>query len=134
MRVFGVDDFAVERGHHYGTVLIDRENHRVLDLIAGRDASPLAGWLLEHESPEVICRDRATSYAEGARTGAPDAVQVADRFHLWQNLATAVERLVAKHKGYLTEESTAEAAADAEVAAEPQGAMAQRCRSMLRAD
>ena len=125
VRVLGVDDFAVKRGHHYGTVLIDCENHRVLDLIEGRDASPLAGWLLEHVSPEVICRDRASSYAEGARAGAPEAVQVADRFHLWQNLATAIERLVAKHKDCLTEK-TITAAAKAEIAAEPQGAMAQR--------
>jgi transposase len=103
VQVLGVDDFAVKRGHHYGTVLIDCENRRVVDLVFGRDASPLADWLLQHESPAVICRDRASSYAEGARIGAPDAVQVADRFHLWQNLATAVERLVAKHKGCLVE-------------------------------
>ena len=109
VRVLGVDDIAVKRGHH-GTVLIDCENRRVVDLVPGRDASPLAQWLLQHESPAVICRDRASSYAEGARTGAPDAVQVADRFHLLQNLATAVERLVAKHKGCLIEHPTAPAA------------------------
>jgi transposase len=128
VRVLGVDDFAVKRGHHYGTVLIDCENRRVVDLIPGRDASPLAEWLLEHESPTVICRDRASSYAEGARAGAPDAVQVADRFHLWQNLATAVERLVVKHKGCLVEQFTA-AAATAEVVEQPQGAIAQRRRA-----
>ena len=80
VRVLGLDDFAVKPGHHYGTVLTDCENRRVADLVPGRDASLLAEWLLQHESPAVICRDRASSSAEGARTGAPDAVQIADRF------------------------------------------------------
>jgi hypothetical protein len=64
----------------------------------GRDAEPVTAWLQEHESPAVICRDRATAYAEAARTAAPEAVQVADRFRLWQNWATAVEKCVARHK------------------------------------
>ena len=93
-RVLGVDDFALRKGQKYGTILVDLEQRRPIDLLPERSATTLETWPREHPGIEIIARDRGPEYIRGATAGAPDAVQVADRFHLLCNLREALERIL----------------------------------------
>ncbi|CAO4172704.1 Transposase IS204/IS1001/IS1096/IS1165 DDE domain-containing protein [Methylorubrum aminovorans] len=97
-RVVGIDDWAWRRGRSYGTIVCDLERRRVIDLLPGRSSAPVRDWLAAHPSVTVISRDRSGPYAEAARTGAPAATQVADRWHLLVNASEALRSSVERHQ------------------------------------
>jgi transposase len=99
--VLGVDDFALRKGQVYGTLLVDAETHRPVDVVRERTAEVLSAWLKAHSGVEIITRDRSGEYARGATEGAPQAVQVADRWHLMKNWREALERLLSRLHGEL---------------------------------
>jgi transposase len=101
-RILGVDDWAWRRGQRYGTIICDLERRRVIDLLPDRTGETLASWLRQHgKGVAVVSRDRAGAYAEGIRSGAPQALQVADRWHLMVNASEALRRVLDRHSGAL---------------------------------
>lgn len=92
-----MDDWAWRKGHRYGTILCDLERRRVIDLLPDRSADTLAAWLAAHPSVTVVARDRAGAYAERAARGAPDALQIADRWHLLRNASDALRGVLEHH-------------------------------------
>jgi transposase len=96
-RIVGVDDFALRRGHQYGTIVVDLETHQPIALLPDRTAETLAAWLKAHPGIEILSRDRSKTDERGMSEGAPDAIQVADRFHLLQNLEETLEKAFKGH-------------------------------------
>lgn len=92
--VIGVDDFALLKGRKYGTIVVDFEGHRPIELLEGRSAETLAAWLKEYPKLRIIGRDRSTEYERGIEEGAPQAVEVLDRWHLLKNLRQSTERVL----------------------------------------
>ena len=100
-RILGVDDWSKRKGRSYGTILVDLEAHKPVDLLPDRSAESFANWLKENDGVEVISRDRGTEYISGANEGAPDAIQVADRWHLLKNLRDALKQMLETRRACL---------------------------------
>jgi transposase len=107
--VLGIDDWAWRKGHRYGTILCDLERGKVVDLLPDRSADSTAQWLRTHPGAEIISRDRASLYAQAATAAAPQAVQVADRWHLLNNLTEAFIGALVPHHRLLVEAARASA-------------------------
>ena len=97
-------------GHNYGTIIVDLERREVVEVLADRSAATTASWFKDHPDVEVVTRDRARLYAEAAREGAPQARQVADRFHLLQNFRETVERQLGGYEAPIQDLGSAAAA------------------------
>jgi transposase len=112
VRVLGVDDFAFRKGHTYGTVLVDLERRRVVDLLPERSQETLVAWLGRHPGIEFATRDRSNIYREALAKGAPGAVQVTDRWHLLHNLALTLEEFLLQKRPVLRAVASPESASE----------------------
>src|SRR5437660_8667188 len=92
----GIDDFSFQRGYRFGTILVDLEGHRPIDLLPDRQVETSAAWMRDNPEIAVVSRDRGSEYASAAAQGAPQAIQVADRFHICKNLTEATQLLLAR--------------------------------------
>jgi transposase len=103
VRVLGIDDFAIRRGDSYGTILVNLETGKPLDLLADRTAEAVLPWLKRHQEIEVVSRDRASAYADAVKRALPHATQVADHYHLVQNLREHLQRFLDRKRSCLPE-------------------------------
>lgn len=113
VRILGLDDWAWRRGNRYGTILVDLEAHRVLDLLPDRTAATAEAWLRAHPEIDFLSRDRSGEYATAARLGAPQAHQVTDRFHIIKNLGESLEHFLLRRQRFLHQAAALVAAAPA---------------------
>jgi len=100
-QIIGVDDFSFRKGRTYGALVVDLERHQPIEVLPDKTATTFAAWLKAHPTVTVISRDRDSAFADGARQGAPQAIQVADRFHLHQNLGDALQRVLQRYPAAL---------------------------------
>ena len=91
VEVIGIDDGSYRRGKRYGSIIVDLRTHKIIDLLPERSVSSVIAWLEAHPGVEIVSRDRGGTYVDGATQGAPEAIQVCDRWHLLKNLGEAVE-------------------------------------------
>ena len=126
VRVLGIDDFSLRKGCEYATLLVDMETGRPVDVLPGREQATVEEWLRAHPGTEVACRDRGGAYAAAVRAAAPGAVQVADRWHLWDNLRGHVRSAAGRHRDCLAPAPAAEPA----VPADPEAVIRARHRQV----
>jgi transposase len=100
-RVLGIDDFAFRKGNTYGTILIDLEKHKPIDLLSDRKSGTLVEWLKAHPGIEIITRDRSKEYTRGVTEYSPKIIQITDRWHLLQNIREALERMLNRFRDRL---------------------------------
>ena len=122
----GLDDFAFRRGQTYGTVIVDLESHRIIDLLPDRTTATVEAWLRAHPGIRIISRDRAGEYALAAARAAPHALQIADRFHLLLNAGECFERFIQRHPTLLQEADPSTLPRSARRSHADQAAQAQR--------
>ena len=133
-RAIGIDDFALRRGHRYGTVIVDLDRRRIIDVLPSRDVDAVAQWLRAHPTVRFVARDRAEVYAEGTRRGAPHAVQIADRWHLLKNAGDALEHVLLRHRAELKQAVAPDEVPAAEETAPSLSAQKTKLRQLQRQD
>lgn len=129
VRVVGVDEWAWRKGQSYGTILVDLEQQAPIDLLEDATAESFATWLERHPTVEGISRDRGTTFADGAARGAPQALQIADRWHLIHTLGEALEQVLARHHADLKRAFTREEEQQAIQSVEPEALVPARVPS-----
>ncbi|MGC1525105.1 MAG: ISL3 family transposase [Phormidesmis sp.] len=135
--VVGVDNFAFRKGHEYGTIIVNLETHRPIAILADRKADTLSEWLQTHPGIEFLSRDRSKTYKKAMTQGVPEAIQVADRFHLVQNLSEVLERVLGSYRSELKQVEKAQqkavlaAATEKTVIAKPKPTATQRAERQI---